>query len=134
MAEPNAEAPRVLVVDDEPGLRALARIGLQQCGFDVLAVESGEEALEILRKGEPRVDAMVLDLTLSGMPGESVLQEVRRQSPGLAVLIASGYATVESQSTWAAAGAAGFVAKPFHIQQLAQKLREVLDRRQPQVR
>ena len=124
----------VLVVDDEPGLRALARIGLQQCGFDVLAVESGEEALEILRKGEPRVDAMVLDLTLSGMPGESVLQEVRRQSPGLAVLIASGYATVESQSTWAAAGAAGFVAKPFHIQQLAQKLREVLDRRQPQVR
>src|SRR5439155_11353906 len=42
----------ILVVDDEPGLRALAKTGLQQCGFDVITVESGEQALEILRKGE----------------------------------------------------------------------------------
>ncbi len=120
----------VLVVDDESSLRALARIGLQQCGFDVITVESGEEALDIMRKGQARVDALVLDLTLPGMTGESVLQEVRRRFAGIPVLIASGYASVESQSTWAAAGAAGFVAKPFHIQQLAEKLREVLDRRQ----
>ena len=124
----------VLVVDDESGLRALARIGLQQCGFDVVAVGSGEEALDILRKGALRVDAMVLDLTLPGITGESVLQEVRRLVPGLPVLIASGYTSVESQSTWADAGAAGFVAKPFHIQQLAGKLRDVLDRRHPQVK
>jgi len=50
----------VLVVDDEPGLRALARTGLQQHGFDVVAVETGEQALEILRAGEPRVDVMLL--------------------------------------------------------------------------
>jgi CheY-like chemotaxis protein/nitrogen-specific signal transduction histidine kinase len=118
----------VLVVDDEPGLRALTKSGLQQCGFDVLTVESGEQALEILRKGEPQVDVVLLDLTLPGISGEKVLRAVRSFLPALPVIIASGYATVESQSSWVAAGAMGFVAKPYRIQQVAQKLREVLDR------
>ncbi len=121
----------VLVVDDEPGLRALARTGLQQRGFDVVAVETGEQALEILRLGEPHVDVMLLDLTLPGISGERVLREVRKLTPGLPVIIASGYATVESQSSWMAAGAVSFVAKPYRIQQIAQKLREALDRHQP---
>ena len=122
----------VLVVDDEPGVRALARTGLQQRGFDVLAVETGEQALEILRLGEPHVDVMLLDLTLPGISGERVLREVRKLTPDLPVIIASGYATVESQSSWMAAGAMSFVAKPYRIQQIAQKLREALDRHQPQ--
>jgi CheY-like chemotaxis protein len=122
----------VLVVDDEPGLRALARTGLQQHGFDVVAVETGEQALEILRAGEPRVDVMLLDLTLPGISGERVLREVRKRMPGLPVVVASGYATVESQSSWMSAGAMSFVAKPYRIQQIAQKLREALDRHQPQ--
>jgi PAS domain S-box-containing protein len=118
----------VLVVDDEPGLRALTKTGLQQCGFDVLTVESGEQALEILRRGEPHVDVVLLDLTLPGISGEKVLRAVRSFMPALPVIIASGYATVESQSSWVAAGAMGFVAKPYRIQQVAHKLREVLDR------
>jgi CheY-like chemotaxis protein len=124
----------VLVVDDEPGLRALARTGLQQHGFDVLAVETGEQALEILGRGEPRVDAMLLDLTLPGIPGEAVLREVHRTAPHLPIVIASGYATMESQAAWMEAGAVGFVAKPFHIQQVAQRLREALDRPSTQAR
>ena len=97
-----------------------------------MAVETGEQALEILRQGEPHVDVMLLDLTLPGISGESVLREARRLTPGLPVVIASGYATVESQSSWVAAGAMSFVAKPYRIQQVAEKLREALDRRQPQ--
>ena len=123
----------VLVVDDEPGLRTLARTGLQHHGFDVVAVETGEEALEVLQKGVPRVDVMLLDLTLPGMSGESVLRALRRVAPGLPVIIASGYANVESQAAWTAAGAVGFVAKPYRIQQVAQRLREALDRPQSQV-
>jgi PAS domain S-box-containing protein len=118
----------ILVVDDEPGLRALAKSGLRQRGFDVVTVESGEQALEILRKGEPRVDLVVLDLTMPGLSGEKVLRAIRGFQPNLPVLIASGYATVQSQSSWVAAGAMGFLAKPYRIQDLAGKLREVLDR------
>ena len=71
---------------------------------------------------------MLLDLTLPGISGEKVLRSVRSFLPNLPVIIASGYATVESQSSWIAAGAMGFVAKPYRIQQVAQKVREVLDR------
>ena len=118
----------ILVVDDEPGLRALAKTGLRQRGFDVVTVESGEQALEILRKGEPEVDLVVLDLTMPGLSGEKVLRAIRGFRPHLPVLIASGYATVHDQSSWVAAGAVGFLGKPYRIQDLAAKLREVLDR------
>jgi PAS domain S-box-containing protein len=118
----------ILVVDDEPGLRALAKTGLRQRGFDVMTVESGEQALDILRKGEPAVDLVVLDLTMPGLSGEKVLRAIRGFRPHLPVLIASGYATVHDQSSWVAAGAVGFLAKPYRIQDLAAKLREVLDR------
>jgi PAS domain S-box-containing protein len=118
----------ILVVDDEPGLRALAKTGLRQRGFDVLAVESGEQALDILKKNEPPVDLVVLDLTMPGLSGEKVLRAIRGFRPNLPVLISSGYATVQSQSSWVAAGAMGFIAKPYRIHDLASKLREVLDR------
>ena len=118
----------ILVVDDEPGLRQLAKSGLRQRGFDVLTVESGEQALEILRHGEPRVDVVLLDLTMPGLSGERTLRAIRGFMPELPVIIASGYATVESQSSWMAAGAMGFLAKPYRVQDVAHKLREVLDR------
>ena len=118
----------ILVVDDEESMRTLARVGLQQRGFDPLTADNGEQALEMLRAGQPAVDLVILDLTMPGMPGERVLREIRAAWPALPVIIASGYATVESQSSWVAAGAIGFVAKPYRVQDLAAKLREVLDR------
>jgi len=132
IATPEVDSARghetILVVDDEPGLRALAKSGLRQRGFDVVAVESGEQALEILRVGEPQVDMVVLDLTMPGLSGEKVLRAIRGFRPHLPVLIVSGYATVQNQSAWVNAGAVGFVAKPYRISDLAGKLREVLDR------
>ncbi len=139
--EPSAEAPlivpeaatargheTILVVDDEPGLRTLAKAGLHQRGFDVITAENGDQALEILRAGQPRIDVVLLDLSMPGLSGERVLRAIRNFRPELPVIIASGYATMESQTAWNAAGAQGFVAKPYRIQDVAQKLREVLDR------
>ena len=129
---PEASAARghetILVVDDEPGLRALAKTGLMQRGFDVVTASSGEEALEILRAGAPPIDVVLLDLSMPGLSGERVLRAIRGFKRELPVIIASGYATVESQAAWTSAGAQGFVAKPYRIQDVALKLREVLDR------
>src|SRR5439155_10843381 len=118
----------ILVVDDEPGLRVLARTGLKRLGFDVLVAESGEQALEILRGGGQAIDLVLLDLSMPGLSGERVLRAIRGFKPELPVVIASGYATVESQTAWNAAGAQGFVAKPYRIQDVAGKVRDVLDR------
>jgi FixJ family two-component response regulator len=71
---------------------------------------------------------VVLDLTMPGLSGEKVLRAIRGFRPHLPVLIVSGYATVQNQSAWVAAGAVGFLAKPYRVSDLAGKLREVLDR------
>ena len=118
----------ILVVDDDAGLRQLAKVGLQQRGYDVVLVEDGDRALEVLRNGTPAVDLVLLDLAMPGTSGEKVLETLRRTRPDLPVIISSGYASVESQSSWVAAGASAFVGKPYRIQDLALKLREVLDR------
>ena len=118
----------ILVVDDEAGLRTLAKTGLQQRGFRVITAENGEQALQILRGSERPVDLVLLDLSMPGLSGERVLKAIRSFKPDLPVIIASGYATVESQTAWNAAGAQGFVAKPYRVQDVANKLREVLDR------
>ncbi len=118
----------ILVVDDDAGLRHLAKSGLQQRGYDVLLAEDGDRALEIIRDDARAVDLVLLDLAMPGLPGEKVLEALRRMRPDLPVIISSGYASVESQSSWVAAGASAFVGKPFRIQDLALKLREVLDR------
>jgi DNA-binding NtrC family response regulator len=118
----------ILVVDDDAGLRLLARSGLQQRGYDVVLAETGDRALEILRDDAHAVDLVLLDLAMPGLPGEKVLEALRKTRPELPVIISSGYASVESQSSWVTAGASAFVAKPYRIQDLALKLREVLDR------
>src|SRR5204863_8521653 len=78
----------ILVVDDEPSLRALAKSGLRQRGFDVVTVESGEQALDILKKGDPPIDLVVLDLTMPGLSGEKVLRAIRQLRSNLPVVIA----------------------------------------------
>ena len=98
--------------------------------FVVLA-EDGYRALELLRDDARAVDLVVLDLAMPGLPGERVLETLRRLRPDLPVIISSGYSSVESQTSWVAAGASAFVAKPYRIQDLALKLREVLDRIRP---
>jgi CheY-like chemotaxis protein len=118
----------ILVVDDEPSLRTLAKAGLSQLGYDVVAVASGEQALEILKRGDPVVNVVVLDLGMPGLSGDKVLRAIRGFRPQLPVIIVSGFATTQSQSSWVAAGAVGFLAKPYRIQDLAAKLREALDR------
>ena len=118
----------ILVVDDDPGLRLLARSGLQQRGYDVVVAEDGDSALAMLRDDTRTVDLVLLDLAMPGLPGEKVLETVRRMRPDLPVIISSGYSSVESQSSWVAAGASAFVGKPYRIQDLALKMREVLDR------
>ena len=118
----------VLIADDDPDFLLQHSTAFQSLGFDVVTAEHGEQALEILRADEPRVDLVLLDLSMPGLSGERVLRAIRSFKPDLPVIIASGYASVESQTAWYAAGAQGFVAKPYRVQDVAIKLREVLDR------
>jgi CheY-like chemotaxis protein len=117
----------ILMVDDEPGLLTVVKMGLEQRGFHVITAESGEEALDVLRSRAGDIDLVLLDLSMPGLSGERVLQTLRDSASDLPVVIASGYATLQSQQAWTSAGAQGFVAKPYRIRDLAARLREILD-------
>lgn len=69
--------PTVLVVDDEPDVRLVARLVLTSAGYDVMEAASGEEALAAVF-GEPRPDAVLLDVRLGGIDGWETMKRLRR--------------------------------------------------------
>jgi CheY-like chemotaxis protein len=115
----------VLLVDDEPALRELGRRVLEAGGYRVYTAASGEEALEQEARLAGELELVVLDLGMAGMGGEACLARLRARSPGLPVLIATGYpGRAEGLD-----GAAGLVAKPFRSRELLARVRQALDGR-----
>jgi two-component system, cell cycle sensor histidine kinase and response regulator CckA len=121
---------RILVVDDEPLVRDLAKSVLERMGFRVLTAEDGDEALDIYRREGAAIDLVLLDYIMPRMDGMQTLQELRQLNPNVRVLFCSGYHTDHEVDQLLAAGARGFVAKPYHAMELVQRIREVLGRRE----
>ncbi len=102
---------RVLVVDDERNIRAMLEQMLLLAGYEVDCVESGEEAVERCANGE--VDAVLLDVRLSGMDGLTTLEKLKASAPNLSVVMMSGHATIETAVKAVHAGASDFLEKPL---------------------
>ena len=115
----------ILVVDDEPEIRALTREALESLGYSAKAASSGEEALDMYKQQGKNIDLVLLDLNMPGMGGRKCLQELLQLDPGVRVLIASGYASNGLDVLHA--GSRGYLGKPYQISGLAAKIREVLD-------
>jgi two-component system cell cycle sensor histidine kinase/response regulator CckA len=104
---------RILVVDDEPTVRDIARKMLSRNGYEVIQAASGEEALAIYEERKDKIDLVLLDLGMPGMGGKACLKEIRRKDPEARVLIASGYIQYELTDELESLGAAGMVSKPY---------------------
>jgi signal transduction histidine kinase/CheY-like chemotaxis protein len=118
-------APRgsgvVLVVDDEELVRATAGRVLASLGFEPVLVAGGEAALAWLARS-PRPAAVLLDLAMPGMDGGACFRELQARHPGLPVVISSGFARNGRAQELVDAGAAGFVQKPYRVEELARAL------------
>ncbi len=119
----------VLVVDDEEGVRNVARRIFEREGFAVLVAKDGVEGVELFREHHAEVCAVLLDVTMPRMGGEAAFAEMRRIRDDVRVLLTSGYSEQEATARFAGHGLAGFVEKPFLPQSLVEKLRSVLDGR-----
>ena len=117
---------RVIVVDDDPMVRNVARRLLESFGLTVQAVEGGPEALELVGADPPAVDAVLLDMTMPEMNGSEVFEQLRRIRPDLPVVLMSGYHEDELSSELSA-GISGFVQKPFTPADLARRMRFALE-------
>ncbi|MBW1919431.1 MAG: response regulator [Deltaproteobacteria bacterium] len=119
---------KMLLVDDEERFLSTTKKLLARKGLDVLTATSGPEALEILR--EHNVHVVILDVKMPGMDGIATLKQIKRQYPMVEVIMLTGHATAESAVEGLKSGAADYLMKPTHIDELIQKAQEAYEKRQ----
>ncbi|HZC81323.1 MAG TPA: response regulator [Nitrospiraceae bacterium] len=120
---------KILVIDDEPGIRDLLDTLLSRKGYDVVVADSGQKGLEVYRRGHP--DVVVLDLKMPGMDGLTVLQQVRRDNPKQPVIILTGAGTPESEEQVRKLGVTEYVEKRFSLHLLGDALKRLLSSTTP---
>jgi CheY-like chemotaxis protein len=108
----------VLVVDDEPAVRAATVAILSSSGYRVLEAEGGEAALRVFEHHGGEVDAVLLDLAMPGINGEQTLLELKKRRPDVPVVLLTAYAEDELRLRAIRAQLAGIVAKPFSYEEL----------------
>ncbi len=116
----------VLLVDDEETITEIMEKALTLTGYKVMLARGGEEAIDLYKKNQNRIDLVVLDMIMPGMNGGKVFDRLREMNPGLKVILSSGYSIDGEASQIMARGCNGFIQKPFGIKELSQKIREVL--------
>jgi DNA-binding NtrC family response regulator len=115
----------ILLVEDEPFVREATASILERAGFDILLAENAIEAIK-LYQGCPRgIDLVMTDMVLPGRTGLQLGQDLRQHSPGVAILLTSGYGNPEYEKDEPAAHTY-FLAKPYSRRTLLEKIEKIL--------
>lgn len=114
---------KVLVVDDEAQMRRVLRTSLMIHGYDILEASSGEEALEKLN--HERCDLLLLDLNLPGIDGIETCRAIRANSQ-VPVIVVSIRDSEKDRAAAYAAGANGYVTKPFSVETILSRIRALV--------
>ena len=112
-ASPMVSLGRVLVVDDQPEVALVLRDALEGFGYTVKVAVSGREALGLLSTYQP--DVVLLDLSMPGLPGEAVLDEIRHRAPAVPIIVVTGNRDEVLARDLLSAGAFDYVPKPFDL-------------------
>ncbi|MDF3064462.1 MAG: Blue-light-activated protein [Polyangiaceae bacterium] len=129
------DAPRgatVLVVDDEPTLRAVMRRALARDGHHVLVAEDGARALKVAAGHPTAIDLLLTDVVMPGISGLELARKLTLERPGLAVLYVSGFTFQEAVPPTDLAQGVAYLPKPFDTGVLTAKVRELLTARRAQ--
>lgn len=108
---------RILLVEDEKQVRDMLEEYLAMCGFEVEVISSGEEARNIIEKGEERIDLILSDINLPGMSGLELLKRIRLIWPKLPVILMSGRPRLYRDEA-IKCGANAFLGKPFDLKEI----------------
>ncbi|MEA3434945.1 MAG: PAS domain S-box protein [Thermodesulfobacteriota bacterium] len=117
----------ILLVDDEEVVAQGCRQVLEALGCEVYVALGGEEAIKIYRESQDKIDLVVLDMIMPNMSGGETYDRLKEINPEIKVLLSSGY-SIRGQATGILnRGCNGFIQKPFNMEQLSHKIREILD-------
>jgi len=131
MADGSPERPAggetVLLLEDDAEVRGLVRRILVRQGYEVLEAASPEEAFRLAEEAGPRCDLLLTDVILPRMSGRACFEALRDRLPGLRTLYMSGYDAATVAELGVATDDAHFIQKPFTMDEMARKVREILD-------
>jgi two-component system, cell cycle sensor histidine kinase and response regulator CckA len=123
----SAGGETVLLVEDEAGVRSLARRALQRLGYRVLEAGNGEEALMVARQFQEPIDLLLTDIVMPEMGGRELAHMLVRERPTTRVLYTSGYPDTAGLQEEVQESAVAYLPKPYTPEELAGKVRDVLD-------
>lgn len=116
----------VLLVEDDALVREMASQMLAEIGYTVIQARSPEDAIEICRKGEVRIDLVLTDVVMPGMNGKEMVDEILTRAPDMKVLFMSGYTSDLVAQRGVVDEGRHFIQKPFDLRSLNEKIRETL--------
>jgi CheY-like chemotaxis protein len=122
----------IMVVEDEPTLRALVRKVLERGGYTVIESSSGLAALELWGKSKPHIDLLLTDMVMpDGISGLQLADKLKAQNPGLKVIFTTGYSSELMGKDFEIKEGVNFLQKPYPPQKLVQTVRNGLASTEP---
>lgn len=109
---------RILVLEDEASIREFVVINLSKAGFEVVAVDNGEDALRVFEKENGNFDVALLDIMLPGISGIEVCKKLREQSDSIGIIMLTAKSQEADKLSGFTMGADDFVTKPFSTSEL----------------
>ncbi len=128
MNTPDAQQTKILIVDDEAGVRELLKDALKLAGFDTHVANDGMSALTALRSFTP--DIMIIDINMPLMDGFELVERLRKNGNDVPVLMLSARADRVDVTRGLTLGADDYVVKPFGLEELVLRLKAILRRSQ----
>jgi PAS domain S-box-containing protein len=117
----------ILIVDDEDAVISVCRELLETLGYKVITASSGKDAVEIYRSNREKINLVILDMIMPDMGGGETFALMKIIDPNIKVILSSGYSLNGQAADIMKQGCQSFIQKPFSIDELSKKVREVLD-------
>ena len=130
--EPLSGEGKILIMDDQSGVREILKKMLERIGYTVETAEEGGAAVRCYREAmetDGPVDAVILDLTVpGGMGGRETIEELLRIDPEVKAIVSSGYSNDQTLSDYISFGFSGVISKPYNLRELSEVLSKIVGR------
>ncbi|RFC47781.1 MAG: two-component system, NtrC family, response regulator AtoC [Verrucomicrobia bacterium] len=123
---------KIIIIDDEPGILQVMRKLSERMGHETSAYQSGKDGMLAIQRVVP--DVVVVDLRIGDMSGLEIIQRCNAQFPHIAIIMVTGYGTVESAVEAMKLGAFDYLTKPFELDDLQRTINRALNQREPAAR
>jgi PAS domain S-box-containing protein len=117
----------LMIVDDEEIILDVSGQMLESLGYRVITARGGAEAVRVFQARKDEISAVILDMIMPEMGGRKTFEALKEIEPGVRVLLSSGYTMNGEAKLLLASGCRGFIQKPFDLNQLSGKVREIMD-------